>query len=420
MKELLFLSHRIPYPPDKGDKIRSYHLLKRLAERYRVHLGTFVDDPADRVYQSTLEALCEQTCFVRLDPRRARLKSARGVLTGEPLTFTYYRNRRLTHWVRRLLAERDIHAVVAFSSSMGPYVRGLRDIRRVLDFVDVDSDKWRQYAREARPPLSWIYRREFKRLLAAEIKLARDFDASVFVSESEADLFRRLAPRSRARVVSLPNGVDAAYFDPDRDYADPYDGGGEHALVFTGAMDYRANVDAAVWFADQVLPRIQARVPDAAFWIVGSRPTPEVRALVKRSGVQVTGRVPDVRPFMRHAGLVVAPLRIARGLQNKVLEALAMDRPVLATPQAWEGIEGLPDACGMTAADAETMAARAAECLMAPSACGGAARRFVRERFDWDRTVAGLSALIEAEPAGERASRRSAESAVSGACLEHD
>lgn len=419
MKEVLFLCHRIPYPPDKGDKIRSYHLLKGLAQRYRVHLGTFVDDPADWAYRETLTALCDQTCFIGLDPKRARLRSLLGVLSREPLTFTYYRDRRLTAWMRRLLASHSLHAVVAFSSSMGPYAKGMKNVRRVLDFVDVDSDKWRQYAAEATWPMNWVYRREFKRLLAAEIKLARAFDASLFVSEAEADLFRHLAPRARERVESIANGVDTIYFDPASDYENPYEGADRSVMVFTGAMDYRANVDAACWFAEEVLPRVRERVADAEFHIVGSRPAAAVRKLAERPGVNVTGRVPDVRPYLRHATLVVAPLRIARGLQNKVLEALAMDRPVLATPQAWEGLEGMPEDCAWSASEAEDIAAIAIEQLQRRPEPNGAARDFVLQRYNWERALTRIVDLIEAEPvAGTRPA--SGGSRMPGVCLEHD
>lgn len=339
MKEILFLCHRIPYPPNKGDKIRAYHQLRALAERYTVHLGTFIDDRADWQHCGTLDKLCGETCYRPLPPLRARIRSVAGLVTGEPLSFPYYRDRKLQQWVDRIMRQRSIVVVVVFSSTMATYAQRHDGVRRVLDFVDVDSEKWRQYAPTIKVPMRWIYAREGHKLLAAERKLASSFDASVFVSEAEANLFRQRAPESAEHVMAIPNGVDSAYFDPDREYLDPYDGSGRHTLVFTGAMDYRANIDAVTWFAHEVLPLIRKERPNARFCIVGAHPARAVLDLAQRPGVEVTGTVDDVRPYLAHAACAVAPLRIARGLQNKVLEALAMGKRVVMTPEAATGLK---------------------------------------------------------------------------------
>lgn len=396
MDDLLFLAHRIPYPPNKGDKIRSYHLLAHLARRYRVHLGAFVDDPADWQHTATLRALCADTCFVGLHPQRARLLSLRGLLRGEALSLAYYRNRTLAAWVERVLAQTGLTRVLVFSGAMAQYVHGpaYANLQRVVDFVDVDSDKWAQYSRAKSWPMNWLYRREAATLLRFERAVAQEAAAAVFVSDEEAALFRTLAPAA-PRLAAIHNGVDTAYFDPALAHANPY-AADERVLVFTGAMDYWANVDAVRWFADSVWPRVRAAVPGARFYIVGSRPAAAVRELAARPGVCVTGAVPDVRPYLAHACAAVAPLRIARGVQNKVLEALAMARPVLATPAAAEGIHACPPLARWTAAEPAEVAQRAVLLLTAGAAADGAAgRQFVLAHYRWEDNMQRLEHLLE-------------------------
>ena len=396
MEDLLFLAHRIPYPPNKGDKIRSYHLLKYLASHYRVHLGTFIDDVDDWRYVDAVKALCADTCFVKLNPLRARALSLLGLFSGKPLTLTYYRSRDLQRWVRKTVAAHSIQRVVAFSSAMAQFADEYTQVRRVMDFVDVDSDKWAQYAASKPWPMNWVYRRESEALLRYERSVAERWDASVLVSNDEADLFRRLVPHTAARVSGISNGVDSEYFSPQHDYANPYPAGGA-VLVFTGAMDYWANIDAVVWFACEVFPQVRTQIKDARFYIVGSRPSVEVQALGRRDGVSVTGAVPDVRPYIHYAAAAVAPLRIARGIQNKVLEALSMARPVIATPAAAEGLISRPEQALWVADAAQDYAQRCIALLrgeIAPQV-GAAGRRCVIEHYSWTGNLARFSELLE-------------------------
>lgn len=396
MLDLLLLVHRIPYPPNKGDKIRSYHLLKHLAAQYRVHLGTFIDDVDDWRHVDTVKALCADTCFVKLQPTRARILSMRGLLNGKPLTLTYYRSAELQRWVHKTMAAHSIQRVVAFSSAMAQFADEYTGVRRVMDFVDVDSDKWAQYAKSKPWPLSWVYRRESETLLSYERSVAERWDASVLVSNDEAELFRRLAPHSAVRVNGISNGVDSDYFSPEHHYENPYPAGGP-VLVFTGAMDYWANVDAVVWFAHEVFPLVRAQIHDARFYIVGSRPSAEVQALGQRDAITVTGAVPDVRPYVHYAAAAVAPLRIARGIQNKVLEALSMARPVIATSAAAEGLKSRPDDALWVADTAQEYAQRCVALLrgeIAPQA-GASGRRCVVEHYSWAGNLARFSELLE-------------------------
>jgi sugar transferase (PEP-CTERM/EpsH1 system associated) len=398
MSELLFLAHRIPYPPNKGDKIRSWNILKFLAQHYSVHLGCFIDDPEDEQYRSTLEALCESSKFVSLNPTFAKLRSLGGLFSGAPLTLPYFRNGQLAEWTDALLRNRKIDHVFVFSSSMAQYAMGdsASGTRRIVDYVDVDSDKWRQYADAKTWPTGWIYDRESRRLLSFERDVAAATDASLFVSEAEADLFKGLAPESAAKIGALNNGVDYEFFDPDLAHENPYDGTAP-TLVFTGAMDYWANVDAVHWFATEVFPGIREKCPAAQFWIVGSRPTSQVTELASGAGVQVTGSVEDIRPYIAHADVVVAPLRLARGIQNKVLEAMAMARPVIGSPEALEGIDAEIGHDVFCADGAAAFIEQTVNFLKQSdtSDIGKSARARVISTYGWAANLAVLKTLLE-------------------------
>lgn len=399
MEDLLYLTHRVPYPPNKGDKIRSYHLLRHLSQQYRVHLGTFVDDEADWQHVETTQTFCGESFFARLNPSIARLRSLSGLLSGQPLTLPYYSDAGLQHWVNELLANHPVKRILVFSSAMAQYVRQAEDKRRVIDFVDIDSDKWDQYAESKRWPLSWLYRREGKLLLRYEREIAAEFDASLFVSREEAALFKKLAPESATKTGYFSNGVDADHFSPEREYPNPY-AEGEEVLVFTGAMDYWPNVDAVCWFAQEAFLSVHAAQPQTRFYIVGSRPTAVVRELAQLPGVTVTGTVADIRPYLAHARIAVAPLRIARGLQNKVLEAMAMAKTIVASPQAAEGIEARQGIELQIAVDAHEFKQKILA-LLGERTCddmGQAARARILEDYDWDSSLAGLDALLAETP----------------------
>ncbi len=401
MRDVVFLAHRIPFPPDKGDKIRSWQIFRWLVQRYRVHLGCFIDDPYDWRYADELRAQCGECWIGGLDKRRAKIRSLAGLATGEALTLGYYRSAALTRWVRGLVAGRGVDRMVAYSSSMAQYAMApwAAGARRVFDFVDVDSDKWAQYAKGRGFPSGWVYAREARRLLAFERRAAALADATLLVSEAEATLFRRLAPEAAGRVHAMRNGVDFGFFNPDTAYENPFPAG-SRAIVFTGAMDYWANVDAVVWFAREVLPRVRDGRPDATFCIVGANPTAEVRALAELPGVTVTGRVPDVRPYVAHAAAVAAPLRLARGIQNKVLEAMAMAKPVIATPQAVEGIDATAGRELMVGDGPEALAAATGVALDAAGgeasrAMGARARALILAHYGWESALGELANVLE-------------------------
>ncbi len=394
MRDLLFLTQRIPFPPIKGEKIRPLQILRHLRERYRVHLGCLVDDPDDQQHEATVAALCASSHFARLDRQRAKLLCLTGLLTGDPLSVTFYRDSGLAAWTRRVLAEIKPQAIFICSSNMAPYVLGRagRNAVTLCDLADVDSEKWRAYAESGSGPMRWVHRREWRRVAALEGRIARELDWSTFVSAEEAALFRRQRPAEAAKIRAVPSGVDFAYFDPAIPHEPPF-ATDRLNFVFTGTMDYPPNVDAVRWFATEILPLIR-RSGAADFHIVGSSPSVEVRAL-EGNGVFVTGRVPDVRPFVQHATAAVAPMRIARGIQNKVLEAMAMGRPVVVTPDALEGIEATPGRELLLGADAPAFAARCLEAAQPEAAAIGAAARALIERsYSWAGRLRGFDALL--------------------------
>lgn len=393
--EILFLCHRIPYPPDKGDKIRSYRWLRALAAEYRVHLVAFADSPDELQHQGHLATICETSRVFLLDRRIATARALQGLVTGEALTLPYYRDRRVRRWLEHLLAAAHIGSVVVYSSAMAQYVQGVawERRRRVIDFVDVDSDKWRQYALRRSGPMRWLYRREAEHLERFDVAIARSFDQSLFVSPAEAAFFDSRVPIGGVRVAAVSMGVDADHFQADRRISSPFPGGGP-AVVFTGFMSYWANIDAVSWFVNEVWPEVLRSYPNARFFIVGAQPSKEVLALA-RDGVVVTGRVADVRPYLQFASVVVAPLRIARGIQSKVLEGMAMGKTVVLTDKALEGIDAVPGRDLLVANDGPTFARHVADTIAGRwDSVGVAARERVLAIYSWEQHCARFLELV--------------------------
>lgn len=411
MADVLLLTQRIPYPPDKGEKIRSFHLMQRLARRHRVHLGCLLDDPDDLRHLDALKAMVADAHVAVIDRRRARLASLRGLLTGEALSAAYFADAGLARWVRRVLTDVRPSAAVVFSSNMAPVLLDAdapRPPRLIADVVDVDSAKFADYAAKGRPPMSWVYAREARRIAALERRLAAEADICTLVSEPEADLFRKVCPNAHARVLGIPNGVNVDTFTPADPAPSPYGDGGPVAAM-VGHMDYPPNIDAARWFAGEILPLLRRRVPDLRFAVVGANPAREVKALAEIEGVMVTGRVPEVVPYVRHAAVCVAPLRIARGIQNKVLEAMAVARPTVVTTGALTGIAARPGR-DLLLADTAPSFADAVVAALEPAraaALGDAARRFVVDHHAWETVFAPFDAMIADE--AEAAQRGAAE-----------
>ena len=400
MSEILFLAHRLPFPPDRGDKIRSHHVLKALADLAPVHVGCFAETEADRAAESELRAVAASYC---LPMRRKRLALAgfEALARREPVSLAAFRNEALADWVAATLRERPIDTIYVFSGQMGQYVPADWRGRLVADLVDVDSAKFEEYAARRGGPRGWIDAREGRLLRAVEAGLAARADHTLLVSEAEAELLRsRLLAGIRANVSMLCNGVDAELFDPARVTPQPELAGLGRHVVFTGQMDYAPNVEAARRAIERLMPRIRQRHPAARFHVVGRAPVPELRALDGVNGARVWGEVADVRPFLAAAELVLAPLAIARGVQNKVLEAMAMARAVVLSPEAATGIPGTDGKHFAVGASDDALVAHALALLDQPAKArliGDTARRLVAERMSWPAVLARLPSLVGRE-----------------------
>lgn len=403
MGDILFLAHRVPFPPDRGDRIRSHHLLKALARLAPVHVGCFGEGNTDA--QRALADLAASYCIA---PRTKPLPLAgfEAVLAGKPVSLTAFHSRKLERWVQETIAARNITAIVVFSGQMGQYIPDDFVGRVVLDLCDVDSAKFASYADAGERV--WLNRREARLLAAEEERLGQRADATILISDAEAALYcSRLRKADGVNVRVIGNGIDANFFNPAGVTPHPVIAGlpGPH-FTFTGQMDYRPNEQAALWVIERLMPRLRARYPDAMFHVVGRNPTGKLMAHHGRRGVQVWGEVPDVRPFIAAADAVLAPLLIARGVQNKVLEAMAMGRPVVLTPDAATGIAAGDGQHWLIAeADPDAMCARIEVLLAEPEArtrIGAAARQFVIDKHGWEAIMVPLAGLAGSGREGAR------------------
>jgi len=397
---VLFLCQRLPFPPNKGEKIASFNIVRHLGQRFDVHVGTFVDATEDLPEVDKLRPYCASLHVEPIIRPWAWGPALLRWLGGMPISFALFRAARLKDYVRRVIAQHRPVAIVTYSSNISDYATlpAGQQTRRIFHFSDVDSEKFAAYAARSGGWKRWLYALEARRVRAAERRLLARADAVAFVSNDEAALFRAVADAPSARVITIPNGVDAVAFDPARSWPRPAWGNGP-AFVFTGTMDYQPNVDAVAWFADVVLPTLRAAQTDAQFVIVGANPATAVKALASRPGIIVTGRVPDVQPYLAHATAAVAPLRIARGIQNKVLEALAMGCPTIVSTHALTGI-GRPETAPVIVADSAEEWVAACQRLLDDPALAAAlrarARPFVIDHFGWDACLSQLDALLPA------------------------
>ena len=407
-REILFLAHRVPFPPNRGDKIRSHHVLRHLAALAPVHVATFADDAADMVRDRELAAVSASHCLIL---RRKSLVRAgvEALAQGQPISLTAFHDPALAAYVRKVLAERPISTIYAFSGQMGQYIPAGFKGRVIYDFVDVDSAKFEVYAEAGHGPRRWIDAREGRLMRVEEARLARRADVSLLVSNEEAALFRaRLLPQDRLEcdVRALRNGIDSALFD--RVSCDPCPAMCESSgprLIFTGQMDYAPNVAAAQRVIERLLPPIRQQFPDATFHIVGRNPLGSLRAQHGRNGAYVWGAVDDMRGYLAAADLALVPLELARGVQNKVLEAMAMRLPVVLTPAAAAGIGGSDQQHYAVGHDDAELVAQVCALLGDAQRCreiGLAARRFVVDTLSWPVTLAPLAAMLGLPDAAAR------------------
>ena len=390
--KILYLVHRIPYPPNRGDRIRSYNILRFLAARADVSLAFLSQSAMDGETTEALGGLCERVAAVPWRRWSRWVRAARSMAAGRTATEGLFSSPELKHIVRSWSEQTRFDLVFVFCSSMVQYLdtAGLVDVPVVVDLIDVDSQKWFDYARHSRAPVRWLFQVEGNRLRRLEASLPDRVEALTLVSPQEVDLFRSFCPSDR--VHAILNGVDLDFFQPDTDS----DGSTSEKCVFVGALDYRANLDGVTWFCHEVWPEVRQRHPRAEFRLVGSNPAAAARKLAALPGVDLVGEVPDVRPYLSEAAIAIVPLRVARGLQNKVLEAMAMGKPVVATPQALEGIGATPDVHVSQAATPQQWAQATSALLSDPqlrNRLGRAARTFVENQFQWTTRLQPLANL---------------------------
>jgi sugar transferase (PEP-CTERM/EpsH1 system associated) len=390
MGDILFLGHRVPYPPDRGDKIRGFHILKFLSARKRVHLIAFADDTRDLKRKDGLAKFTGNRSIIWRSKTRAAA-ALQALVTRKPVSLTAFDNPSLRQAVDNILTRHSIDTIYVFSSQMAQYLPARPRQKVIMDFVDMDSAKFAAYAKAGRGPMSWLMRREARMLLQFERTVAQRADASLFVSEAEAQLFRDKTGAERVHVVE--NGIDTEFYDP----AAPVkriDSTGA-LIVFTGQMDYRPNIEAVTWFVETILPHVRVAHPQARFAIVGRAPSEAVKALARQPGVIVTGEVADVRGWLAAASVVVAPLKLARGIQNKVLEAMAMARPVVASRAAAEGIDHADTIrVGATVTEIADEILAVLDDPAAAAQMGRKARAQVQGRYSWEARLAPLDAIL--------------------------
>ena len=395
--EILFLAHRIPFPPDRGDKIRSHHYLRALADIAPVHVACLGETDGDMVQEGELSELASSHCLARRS-KPLPLAGVEALAARKPVSLTAFHSAKIENFVAETLAKRPITAIFVFSGQMGQYIPWDFKGRVVIDLCDVDSAKFGAYAKAKGGPRGWIDAREERLLRIEEERLAHRAEHCLLISEAEAELLRsRMEKPSRANIHAMGNGIDADFFDPDQTPIHPkLSDEGPH-FVFTGQMDYAPNVAACQRATRQLMPKILATHSNAKFHIVGRAPTEAVLALENVNGTCVWGEVPDVRPFLKSADAILVPLTIARGVQNKVLEAMAMAKPVVLSPEAATGIDAADGVEFLIGQDDSALIEhmqRVCADTEAVKQIGTAARDYVVREKSWPAVLSGLERLV--------------------------
>jgi sugar transferase (PEP-CTERM/EpsH1 system associated) len=388
---VLVLTHRLPYAPNRGDRIRAYHLVHQLAARADVDLVSLTHDPEEAAHAPDLRGVVDRIATAAVPRVRNLMRGLLALPTSRPLTHLLLDAPGMRTAIAEMVAERPPDVVLAYCSGVARFALEppLRSIPAIVDMVDVDSEKWRELAKTAPPPRRWIYAREQRCLSRFEAAAARHARATLVVNERERASLMRLAPGADVRV--LPNGIDLGAFRPGADPAD------NATVMFCGVMNYAPNEDAARWLAEEVWPLVRRQRPDARLLLVGADPTPAVWALgMHDSSIEVTGTVPDVLPFLWRAAVAAAPLRTARGIQNKVLEAIASGLPTVVTPVVAAGLPAEAAVACRVADSPDTFAAAILDLLhRAPAERRAIAMRADLSALGWREQLAPLFEILE-------------------------
>lgn len=396
---IYFLAQRVPFPPDRGDKITTFHEVRHLAANHEVEVFCLAGDHRD---MRNADALCKSvSVIVHAVPLRrfaARIRALLALPRRIPATVAYFDEGRLHRIIRRRMAEAPADVIFVYSSGMAQFVESFTKTPRIMQFAELDSRKWKQYSKASAIWKRWIYSLESVKLFAYEQYIAKRFSQNLVCTDREKQEFEILIPG--AKIDCMPNGVDLEFFSPRNILRR------EGSVIFTGVMDYYPNVDAVTWFCKNIYPEIRIKFPDFRFTICGSHPTRRVRKLAQLPGVVVTGRVADVRPYLGAAVLAVVPLRMGRGIQNKVLEAMAMGLPCVVTSTARTGIPAENDKHLFVADQAQVFAAKVIELLedaALRARMGTEARAFVTTHYGWDVALRKMDSIIASAAQWKRA-----------------
>lgn len=395
MKRILYISHCVPFPPDKGERIRAYQQIKALAGKYEVTL-VCLNKQKGHPDLAALHALCREVHAFPAGQCKGLVRGTWASLTGGSVTEGYFRNPLLIRKLQALSEQGHFDLVFGYSSSVLPYVLSVPARFRVMDLVDMDSMKWQRYAEGANALMGLLYRRESQRVAGLETRAIRTCHVTMCVSQAEA----MVAPVKNAKLQVIENGVDCEYFRPCEDGP-----GFSKSIVFCGSMDYRPNVEAVCWFARNVWPGLKAEFSNLQFVIVGRNPVRLVRRLANRDGITVTGEVRDVRSYLSSACVAVAPLLTARGVQNKVLEAMAMAKPVIASGPALEGLD-VEIGSDVLQADSPEQWHGAVSLLLRDTqiarTLGTNARLTVQQKYSWHHSMEQVVEVCQRLLSGER------------------
>ena len=392
---IFFVCQRVPFPPDRGDKITTFNEIRHLSKSHEVHVFCLADGARDVDHILRLRDYAKTVTAVPLSAILGKLRAAKALVTGGALSVANFSEKGLHASIKAKCTELKPDLIFVYSCNVAQFVEHFPHIPRIMQFADLDSLKWDQYARRSKVPMRWIYQIESRRLLEYERHIARTFSCSLVCTAAEKRDFERLIPSRPVSIVG--NGVDLQFFRSEGRPKKPA------SIIFTGVMDYFPNVDSVRWFCEKILPIVKERVAEVNFVICGSRPSTGVRRLARLPGVTVTGRVPDVRPYLDVAQLFVAPLRLARGIQNKLLEALAMGLPCVSTTAAWNGTviqmgEGI-----LAADDPREFADYVVRLLRNPDyrvEMARKARAAVEENYTWQAQMQRLDQFVAAAAGG--------------------
>jgi len=391
-KAIIFICQRVPYPPNRGDRITTWSFIKHLSKRYNVHLFCMASDLGDLKKRDTLLKYCTEVNISLKSKWKSCLDAFIALLfSTKPLTVAYYFSKKMKKEIRELVGAENIELIYNFSSNMFVHVYDIENVKKVLHLADVDSEKFKKLAKDAPFFPKVFYNIEFSRLRDWELKSEKIAEVSVLCTEEEKKLFHSVGAENRVEVVK--NGVDTEYFK-----SSPVQK--EDAIVFTGVMNYLPNIDAVLYFYEEVLPLIKKQAPEVKVYVVGMNPVKEIQGLSKKdSNCVVTGFVDDVRPFLQKAKVFIAPMRIAQGIQNKILEALSMEVPVVTNSQMAKATGLSGESQGLLVADSpEEICQNILRLLNSNELVdqiGKAGRKAVVDNYSWDKQLQELDKVID-------------------------